>query len=167
MEMNDRIRMIRNTIGITQTEFGNRIGLKQNTVGQIENAQRGITDRTVMLLCQTFNVNEDWLRMGEGEMFSDDDNFLLSQLSKQYALDMLDQKIIEAYIGLPEIQRNVIKGFVRNLVDSVLADENYEEYREGYIKAKAAPMAARQGNIDGLQEAADLYDNSVKEHDPE
>lgn len=166
MEMNERIKMIRNKIGLTQTDFGIRIGLKQNTVGQIENGQRGITDRTIILLCQTYNVSEDWLRDGTGEMFVEDDNFLLSSLSQQYGLDGLDRKIIEAYINLPDMQRGVIKSFVRNLVDNVLAEENYEEYREDYIKTKAAPMAARRGNIDGLQEAADLYDKA-KEGDTE
>ena len=69
MEINSRIKEVRISLGLTQTEFGNSIGLKQNTVGQIENAQRSVTDRTILLICEKYNVNEEWLRNGNGEMF--------------------------------------------------------------------------------------------------
>ena len=111
MEMSDRIKILRNSLRLTQTEFGNKIGFRQNTVGQMENGQRGITDRTILLICQTFNVNEKWLRTGNGEMLVDDDNTLITQLAEQYNLDAFSRRFIETYIKLPEPQRETIKKF--------------------------------------------------------
>lgn len=111
METSDRIKIIRNSLGLTQTEFGNKIGFRQNTVGQMENGQRGITDRTILLICQTFNVNERWLRTGDGEMLVDDSNTLVAQLAEQYSLDAFSRRFIETYVGLPEAQKKAIKKF--------------------------------------------------------
>lgn len=160
MSIGDRIREIRKERSLTQTDFGEKIGFKQTAIGQFENGTRTVSDRTIILICNAYGVSEEWLRDGIGEMFVQDDNFLLSSLSQQYGLDNLDRKIIETYIRLPDIQRSAIKGFVRGLVDNILADENYEEYRADYIKEKAAPIAARHGDIGGLTDAANLYDES-------
>lgn len=143
MEINERIKAIRNSLRLTQAEFGNKIGLKQNTVGQIENGQRGITDRTIILICQSYNVNEEWLRTGKGEMFVEDDNVLLSQLSKQYNLDAFSRKFIETYISLPQSHRDVIKNFALSLVEA----EN----------AQAAPEVVIAGNkVDDPEIASEL-----------
>ncbi len=111
METSDRIKILRNSLGLTQTEFGNKIGFRQNTVGQMENGQRGITDRTILLICQTFNVNEGWLRNGSGEMLVDDNNTLIAQLAEQYSLDAFSRRFIETYVKLPEPQKEAIKKF--------------------------------------------------------
>lgn len=111
MEISDRIKSLRNSLELTQTEFGSKIGFRQNTVGQMENGQRGITDRTILLICQTYNVNEEWLRTGEGEMFIENDNALIEQLAKQYNLDAFSRRFIETYVGLPEAQKKAIKKF--------------------------------------------------------
>lgn len=165
-EIASRIIEVRKLNNLTQTEFGERLNATRAKIAAYELYKVNYDSSFLDYICKVFGVSSEWLLTGNGEMLSDSDNFLLSSLSQQYGLDGLDRKIIEAYINLPDMQRGVIKGFVRNLVDSVLADENYEEYREDYIKTKAAPMAARRGNIDGLQEAADLYDKA-KEGDTE
>lgn len=67
--MNNRIKEIRKCLGITQTEFGNKISLKPNTISDLEKDKRTVTDRTISDICREFNVNEVWLRSGEGEMF--------------------------------------------------------------------------------------------------
>ncbi len=76
--MNARIRELRKSLKLTQQEFGNKIGLSKASIGNIENGIINLTDRNVSLICSTYNVNENWLRNGEGEMFnplSEDDEF--------------------------------------------------------------------------------------------
>ena len=69
--MNERIRQLRKELKLTQTEFGNRLGIKQTTVAGYETGGRAPIDAVISLICREFNVNETWLRTGEGEMFEE------------------------------------------------------------------------------------------------
>lgn len=69
--MNERIKEVRKSLGLTQQEFANRIGVKRNTVATYEGGRNIPIDSVVSLICKEFNVNEEWLRTGEGEMFQD------------------------------------------------------------------------------------------------
>ena len=68
--MNERISLIRKESGLTQEEFGAKVGgLSRNYIWMIEKGDRVPSDRTISDICREFNVNEEWLRTGEGEMF--------------------------------------------------------------------------------------------------
>ena len=67
--MKERIKEVRKSEGLTQVEFGERIGVKGNTVTNYETGLRTPTDAVLLSICREFNVNEDWLRTGNGEMF--------------------------------------------------------------------------------------------------
>lgn len=67
--MNYRIREIRKDNNLTQTEFGERIGVKGNTITGYENGIRIPSDAIILSICREFNVNEDWLRTGQGEKY--------------------------------------------------------------------------------------------------
>lgn len=69
--MNERIKEVRKSLGLTQQEFADRIGVKRNTVATYEGGRNIPIDSVVSLICKEFNVNEEWLRAGEGEMFQD------------------------------------------------------------------------------------------------
>lgn len=67
--MNTRIKNLRKQLGLTQSEFGEKIGLKGNTITNYENNIRTPSDAVIYSICREFNVNEQWLRSGEGDMF--------------------------------------------------------------------------------------------------
>lgn len=67
--MNERLKKLRKTLDLTQQKFADRLGVKRNTVGQWECGINAITDQVVFSICREFDVNEEWLRTGEGEMF--------------------------------------------------------------------------------------------------
>ena len=67
--MNERIKSIRLKLGLTQSEFGEKIGISQNYVWMIEKGERVPSDRTVADICRVFNVDPCWLETGDGEMF--------------------------------------------------------------------------------------------------
>lgn len=54
---------------MTQDDFSSRIGLSRNFIAQVETGAKTPSDRTINDICREFNVNEEWLRTGEGEMF--------------------------------------------------------------------------------------------------
>ena len=68
--MDERIKELRKTLGLTQQEFSERIGVKRNTVAQYEMGRNPPTDTVITLICREFNVSAEWLRTGEGEMFN-------------------------------------------------------------------------------------------------
>ena len=71
MTENERVKELRKSLGLTQEKFGERVGVKKNTISQIESGVNGVTDQLRLSVCREFNVNEDWLRTGEGSMFSE------------------------------------------------------------------------------------------------
>ena len=163
MTIGGRIRILRKELSLTQAEFGDKIGLKQAVIGQMENNTRNITDRTILLICEKYSVSSQWLRDGIGEMFVETDKSVISTLAAEYDLDALDQKIVECYLNLGTLQRKVIKDYLRNLVDAVLSDENYDDYREEYVKENAGTVAARGGHFEQIGELKDLYDSGDNE----
>lgn len=68
--MNERISLIRKEAGLTQEEFGARVGgLSRNYIWMIEKGDRIPSDRTISDICREFNVSEEWLREGKEPMF--------------------------------------------------------------------------------------------------
>ena len=67
--MHERLKEIRKALGLTQKEFAERVGIKQNTIAQYEIGRNEPIDAVVSLICREYNVDEVWLRTGEGEMF--------------------------------------------------------------------------------------------------
>lgn len=72
--MNERLKSIRTTLKMKQAEFGNRIGLSQNTIANYECGRRALTEQTIKSICREFNVNYTWLVYGKGDMFNNTDN---------------------------------------------------------------------------------------------
>lgn len=67
--MNERIKAVRTALGLSQQEFAEKIGIKRGAVANYEVGRNEPIDAVVSLICKTYNVNEHWLRTGEGEMF--------------------------------------------------------------------------------------------------
>ena len=67
--LNERIKKLRKALDLTQQEFANRIGSKRTTIAKYETNTNIPSSAVISLICREFNVNESWLRTGEGEMF--------------------------------------------------------------------------------------------------
>ena len=67
--MNERLKKLRKTLDMTQQEFADRIGTKRNTIAKYETDTNVPSAAVISLICREFNVNEEWLREGKGEMF--------------------------------------------------------------------------------------------------
>ena len=67
--MNGRLKQLRKELNLNQAEFGARIGLNQSTIAGYESGIRQISTATIVAICKEYNINESWLRSGEGEMF--------------------------------------------------------------------------------------------------
>lgn len=67
--MTDRIKKLRKALDLTQQEFADRLNVGRNNIAGYETGRRSPSDAVVTLICREFNVNEEWLRTGEGDMF--------------------------------------------------------------------------------------------------
>ncbi len=67
--MNARIRELRKTLNLSQKNFAEKIGLKQNAISYMEKSGATVTEQNIKTICSQFSVNENWLRTGSGEMF--------------------------------------------------------------------------------------------------
>lgn len=67
--MIQRLKKLRKALKLSQKELAEVLGLKQSSYSMIETEKNPLADRYIKVLCATFNVNENWLRTGEGEMF--------------------------------------------------------------------------------------------------
>lgn len=81
--MNERLKKLRKALDLTQQEFADRIGSKRNTVAKYETEANMPSTAVVSLICREFNVSEDWLRNGVGDMFLPTDrNADIAKLTK-------------------------------------------------------------------------------------
>lgn len=67
--MHERLKKLRKALDLTQQKFADKIGMKQNTIAQYEIGRTVPSDAIIFSICREFNVNEEWLRNGTGEMF--------------------------------------------------------------------------------------------------
>ena len=98
--MNVRIRLLRNYLKKTQQDFGSLCGKSRDAIANYETGRVIPDDAFVKLLCLKFNVNEHWLRTGEGEMFSKTIENMIGDLAEKYDLDKYDISIIRHYVEL-------------------------------------------------------------------
>jgi len=67
--VDERMKTLRKELGLTQQELADKLKIKRNTIAKYETGRGEPIDAVVSLICKEFNVNEAWLRTGEGEMF--------------------------------------------------------------------------------------------------
>ena len=82
-----------------------------------------VNEQTIKAICLLYNVNEEWLRTGSGEMYIQPDTFSLDDFVKSKGATGLELEIIKTYFELdPEIRRTAVEFFKRRLVAAVTAD---------------------------------------------
>ena len=115
----ERIKEVRKRLGLTQEKFADKIGIKQNSLTNIETDRRAPSNQVVLAICREFNVNRTWLETGEGDMFNETAEIIVADLTKKYGLDELDQLLIMEYAKLPIEQKNVIKKYLDNVYNGI------------------------------------------------
>lgn len=69
MTQGERIKEVRKSLKLTLEKFGEKIGVKKNAISAVENNRNSLSEQMAKSVCREYNVNETWLRTGEGEMF--------------------------------------------------------------------------------------------------
>lgn len=125
MTIGERVKELRKQINLTQQAFADRLNLKRNTVGSYEVNVVEPSGRTISDICREFNVNETWLRTGEGEMFNQ-----ITQSEKLAAF-------------LADITANEEDSFKRQFME-VLAELEPEDWK--FLERMARKLQKKEGN---------------------
>lgn len=67
--MNERVRLIRENLNLSRAAFGTELGVSGDVINNLERGRVDVKEPMVKLICSVYNVNETWLRTGDGEMF--------------------------------------------------------------------------------------------------
>lgn len=113
----ERLKKIRQTLNLSQTEFGARLGLKKSVISHYECGLREVPEIVMKLLCQTYRVEYDYINCGEGNMFVSTDTPVLAALIDEYNLDKADALIIKAYIELSADTRTYVKEYLKKMLE--------------------------------------------------
>lgn len=114
MNIGDRLKQLRKELDLTQEAFASRIGSVQNTITGYESGRRNPSAPVISLICREFDVSEEWLRNGSGEMFLPKKDAIKSVVDK-YHLSAEDQIVIENYVKLSQESRDRIVDFIRGV----------------------------------------------------
>ena len=123
MEMYERIKLLRTEqLHMTQTEFGEALGVKRDVINNIENNRLKNPEKQepiYRLMCEKFNVSEEWLRTGEGVMFVP---LTKNQLITEFAADLVmedntfKKRLFEALAKLNESEWEVLEKLADSLI---------------------------------------------------
>lgn len=112
--MNNRLKELRKKLNLTQQDFADKIGVKRNTITNYEVGLRFPSNSVISLICREFNVNEEWLRTGKGDMFNatgdDELSYLVGQLCGSD--DEFKKEFVKTLCKLSDKQWKVLKEFV-------------------------------------------------------
>lgn len=115
MTQGERIKDVRNSLGLTLEKFGEKLGVTKTAISRLEKGERSLTEQMTKSICREFSVDYMWLTTGEGEMFveTDDDFF---------------ERIDRIMAGENEIRKNMIKMLLYASDDDIEAFDRLVDY---------------------------------------
>lgn len=123
--MKNRILKIRKDSKLNQEDFGLRLNLTKNYISLIETGNRIPSDRTISDICREFNVNEDWLKNGTGDMYKEKDgSFSKLLVELEDSDDDFIKSLITVYMGLDEDSKSALRKIAKGMAEKYKSREN-------------------------------------------
>lgn len=122
-EIGKRIKEIRKDEKLTQTEFGEKIGVKGNTVTGYENGTRRPSDSVLNYICLIFNIDQTWLRTGEGskDAYTPDYINALEKLFSDKDCNNMEIKFLTSYFELKKNERKAFCELIEKMFPDAIA----------------------------------------------
>jgi transcriptional regulator with XRE-family HTH domain len=150
--LNERLKLIRESKGMNQSDFAKLLGMGQSTLAMMEVGKRDILDRHIKTICSICGVSEEWFRTGKGEMLEQDDDATASQLAHEFSLDKLGQSIIKSYLHLSDFEKAVIGNYVKSVA------KEYEKVEDSQSnEAKSEPNRGTDEIDPDIKQELDSY----------
>ena len=128
--MKDRIKKLRKELDLTQQKFADILGMKQNTIASYEMGRVTPSDATIVHICKEWNVNENWLRTGEGKMrieIPEEDLYSRAAASLLKEDDVVGIEGLKLYYSLPAESKKAVRDYVLKLAAMIKEHEDKEK----------------------------------------
>ena len=112
----NRVKELREELGLSQPKFGERLGVSRDVISNIELERVEVKDMMINLICKTFNVNPLWLSDGEGKMFVETPQSLIEDLTTEFNLTETEKKIVSNFVNLSAEDRQKIIELIKELI---------------------------------------------------
>ena len=127
MTQGERVKEVRKSLNLTMEQFGNKLGVTKVAISNIEKEKRNLTEQMSLAICREFNVSEEWLKTGEGEMYqqlSEDEEIagIVSDLleeGKDNAFYGIILEIAKTYNELSPASQKVLTEAAEKLADNL------------------------------------------------
>ena len=127
MTQGERVKEVRKSLNLTMEQFGNKLGVTKVAISNIEKEKRNLTEQMSRAICREFNVSEEWLKTGEGEMYqqlSEDEEIagIVSDLleeGKDNAFYGIILEIAKTYNELSPASQKVLTAAAEKLADNL------------------------------------------------
>lgn len=173
--MNNRIKEVRMRRGFNQEEFANRLGVTKSAVSGYETGRRIPTEAIIRSICREFQVNEEWLRFGKGEMDSLVTFEAIREIDKAFNLNNFEAAFLERYFYLSKDERQEFCDYLINLFGDILQDfdqGDIDPLASSSASGKKYPIEEKEGfhfekapSSKGLEHSlkgADTYKSQTK-----
>ena len=126
--INDRVKELRKSKGLTLEKFAEPLGVKKNAISRIETQKSSVTDQMLLSICREYNVSEEWLRTGNGDMFVElppEDEYF--KAATQLSDDPDVRSILISYWKQDDDGKKAIKKFISDFVCEIQKNKEHED----------------------------------------
>lgn len=108
--MKDRIKEVRKYAELSQTKFAEKLKISRSAMSKLESGENTPSEQTISLICKEFNIREEWLRTGNGEMYNEKDGTFTGLLAElEETDDEFIKSLITVYMGLDEDSKQALR----------------------------------------------------------
>lgn len=159
--MNSRVFELRNTLGMSMKEFGEKLGLSISGISDIEKGRTSVGEKHIKLILAAFpQVSEDWLRTGEGEMMKSSSAGQMDALIERLDLPAIARAFVEIYEELPESSRRIVLDYAHRVISDLMvsagANAGPADPNEDIKRAIAAQFDLEKNPEDGFGESPSI-----------
>lgn len=126
ISVKERLKELRKALDLNQTEFAQRIHMKQTSYSQLETGTSPIRDAHIDLICSAFQVNKKWLVSGDGEMFRAKDSADIDSIVDSFSFPEICGKLLYAFDGLDPDQQEAVLAYARRFISSLVNDDAFQ-----------------------------------------
>ena len=150
MTINERIKLLRKELGLNQTDFGEKIGIKVSQASYIEKAGNPVTQRVVQLICTVFNISEKWLTEGKGDMYTSDEEAILDKLAGMYDLSESQMIFAKQWLQLPATAKDAVVDYIVSVASAL----QEKKAKKNDVSESDTSKKANINNLDSCRESA-------------
>ena len=150
MTINERIKLLRKELGLNQTDFGEKIGIKVSQASYIEKAGNPVTQRGVQVICTVFNISEKWLTEGKGDMYTSDEEAILDKLAGMYDLSESQMIFAKQWLQLPATAKDAVVDYIVSVASAL----QEKKAKKNDVSESDTSKKANINNLDSCRESA-------------